>query len=162
MASDDRDDEQDDGTDLVPRSHIRGLEEKAKRADELERQVEQLTRESVFAQALAGIDHPGLSYFKSGYDGDLTPEAIRQAALEAGFGHEPATEPDQPTPPPGTPQPSDLAAHQRMAAAQAGAAPAPPFDPIEAMNQAQTVEEVMAIVEAHGEKYGVTSSRTNQ
>jgi hypothetical protein len=161
MASDDRDDDQDDGTDLVPRSHIRGLEEKAKRADELAAQVEQLTRESVFTTALTGIDHPGLSYFKSGYDGDLTPEAIRQAALEAGFGREETTEPP-PAQPQGTPQVPDLAAHQRMAAAQAGAAPPPPFDPIEAINNANSAEEVMQIIEAHGEKYGVQSSRLNQ
>lgn len=159
MASDDRDDDQDDGTDLVPRSHIKGLEEKARRADELAAQVEQLQRESVFSTALAGIDHPGLTYFKDGYKGDLTPEAIRQAAIEAGFGRE-NTEPEQSQQQPANP--GDLAAHQRMAAAQAGSAPPPPFDPIEAMNQAKTPEEVMAIVEAHGEKYGVISSRLTQ
>lgn len=156
--ADDRDDEQDDGTDLVPRSHIRGLEEKARRADELAAQVEQLQRDQVFNSALSGIDHPGLSYFRDGYKGDLTTEAIRQAAIEAGFGH---ADPE-PQPTSDTPQPSDLAAHQRMAAAQAGAAPPPPFDPIEAMNKATTPEEVMAIVEAHGEKYGVISSRLTQ
>jgi hypothetical protein len=155
--ADDRDDDQDDGTDLVPRSHIKGLEEKARRADELAAQVEQLQRESVFSTALAGIDHPGLSYFKDGYKGDLTPEAIRQAAIEAGFGREQATEP-QTTQQQGTTPAPDLAAHQRMAAAQVGAAPPPPFDPIEAIKAAQTKEEVMAIVEAHGEKYGVISS----
>lgn len=160
MAADDRDDDQDDGTDLVPRSHIRGLEEKARRADELAAQVEQLQRESVFSTALAGIDHPGLPYFKNGYKGDLTPEAIRQAAIEAGFGRDdPET---SQTTPPAPPQAPDLAAHQRMAAAQVGAAPAPPFDPIEAMNNAKTPEEVMAIVEAHGEKHGVISSRLAQ
>lgn len=158
--ADDRDDDQDDGTDLVPRSHIKGLEEKARRADELAAQVEQLQRESVFSTALAGIDHPGLTYFKSGYQGDLTPEAIRQAAIEAGFGRE-GTEP-APSQPTTTPQPADLAAHQRMAAAQVGAAPPPPFDPIEAIAKANSPEEVMAIVEAHGEKYGVISSRLTQ
>jgi hypothetical protein len=161
MSDNDRDDDQDDGTDLVPRSHIRGLEEKARRADELAAQVEALQRDQVFSTALAGIDHPGLTYFKSGYQGDLTPEAIRQAAIEAGFGDEQTTEPPttQSTAPPQAP---DLAAHQRMAAAAVGAAPPPPFDPIEALNAATTPEEVMAIVEAHGEKHGVISSRLAQ
>ena len=156
--ADDRDDDQDDGTDLVPRSHIRGLEEKAKRADELAAQVESLQKEAVFSSALAGIDHPGLSYFKTGYSGDLTPEAIRQAAIEAGFGRaDTSTEPQ-----PASTVPADLAAHQRMAAAQVGAAPPPPFDPLEAIAKAESAEEVMAIVEAHGEKYGVISSRLVQ
>lgn len=153
--ADDRDDDQDDGTDLVPRAHIRTLEEKARRADELAAQVEKLERENVFSTALAGIDHPGLTYFKDGYKGDLTPEAIRQAAVEAGFGQREPEIGDTKAAPPQAP---DLAAHQRMAAAQAGAAPPPPFDPIEAMAKANSPEEVMDIVRAHGEKYGFISS----
>lgn len=158
--ADDRDDDQDDGADLVPRSHIKGLEEKARKADELAAQVEQLTRDSVFNSALSGIDHPGLGYFKDGYKGDLTAEAIRQAAIEAGFGRENAEPP--PAPQQTSPQPPDLAAHQRMAAAAVGSAPPPPFDPIEAIAKAQNPDEVMAIIEAHGEKYGVISSLRNQ
>lgn len=158
--ADDRDDDQDDGTDLVPRSHIRGLEEKAKRVDELAAQVEQLQRDQVFSTALAGIDHPGLTYFRDGYKGDLTPEAIRQAAIEAGFGH---ADPDPATPAPaGTPAPSDLAAHQRMAAAQAGAAPPPPFDLAEEIAKTKNSEEVMALIRDHGEKYNLIDSRLAQ
>jgi hypothetical protein len=82
MADDDLD-EQEEGT--VPRSHIRQLEEQARRAKDLEAQVAQLQRENAFAQALGGADHPGLKYFKQGYDGELTADAIRQAASEAGF-----------------------------------------------------------------------------
>lgn len=160
MAADDRDDDQDEGNDLVPRSHIRGLEEKARRADELAAQVEALTRESVFSSALAGIDHPGLSYFKNGYQGDLTPEAIRQAALEAGFARGDTT--PAPQAPQQAPLPADLAAHQRMAAAQAGAAPPPPFDLNEAIAKAKNSEEVMALIEAHGDTHGLISSRLAQ
>ena len=160
MAADDRDqNNNDDDGDLVPRSHIKGLEEKARRADELAAENEQLKKDSVFDKALTGIDHPGLPYFKTGYAGDLTPEAIRQAAIEAGF----AQADTEPTAPPATnQQPSDFAAHQRMSAAQVGAAPPPPFDPIDAINQAKTPEEVMAIVRDHGEKYGVIDARNFQ
>lgn len=158
----DNDDINDDGADLVPRSHIRGLEEKARRADELAAEVERLQKESVFSSALTGIDHPGLSYFKNAYDGDLTPEAIRQAAIEAGFGHsEPETDTRQ-TQPAATPTAPDLAAHQRMAAAAVGSAPPPPFDLAEEISKAKNSDEVMALIEAHGEKHGLISSRLAQ
>lgn len=139
----------------------RDLEAKARRADELAAENERLKKDVVFTSALAGIDHPGLTYFRDAYKGDLTAEAIRQAAVEAGFAPAGDELPLAPTPSPAQ-QPPDLAAHQRMAAAAAGAAPPPPFDPIEAITNAQSADEVMAIVEAHGEKYGVISSRLAQ
>lgn len=141
----------------------RELEAKARRADELEVEVQNLKKDNAFTAALAGIDHPGLGYFKDGYKGDLTPEAIRQAAVEAGFAPtDTATDPPPSTPVPAPTPAPDLAAHQRMAAAAVGSAPPPPFDPVEAIANAKSAEEVMAIVEAHGDKYGVISSRLAQ
>ncbi len=157
----DDNDDQNDGNDLVSRSHIRGLEEKAARADALAAEVETLKKESVFNTALAGIDHPGLPYFKDGYKGDLTPEAIRQAAIEAGFGRE-ATDPVPATQQQAPAQAGDLAAHQRMAAAQTGAAPPPPFDFAEALANAKSPAELDALIIQHGEKHGIVHSSVVQ
>lgn len=159
---DDFDDQSNDQTnDQNSPNWRRDLEAKARKADELEAQVETLKREAVFSSALSGIDHPGLGYFKDGYKGDLTPEAIREAAMNAGFASAETSTPPAATPTT-TPTAPDLAAHQRMAAASVGSAPPPPFDPHEAIANAKNPEEVMAIVEAHGEKYGVISSRLAQ
>jgi hypothetical protein len=105
--------------DLVPRAHIRDLEAKAKRTDELEAELAKTKNDAAFTQALGENSHPGLSYFRDGYKGEMTSEAIRQAAVTAGFlAAESQTAP--PAPPAGA-SADDLAAHARMAAASAGA-----------------------------------------
>lgn len=83
MADDDLD--QDDQDDLVPRSHIRQLEEKAKKATELEARLALMERETTFARALGGNEHPARSYFEKGYDGELDVDSIRNAAKQAGL-----------------------------------------------------------------------------
>lgn len=160
MPDDFDDQSNDQNNDQTNTNWRRDLEAKARKADELAVEVETLKRDAVFSSALTGIDHPGLGYFKDGYKGDLTPEAIREAAVNAGFASADITPP--PTPATPTPAAPDLAAHQRMAAASVGSAPPPPFDPHEAVAAAKSPEEVMAIVEAHGEKLGVISSRLAQ
>jgi hypothetical protein len=156
MADDnDIEEPEDDGTDLIPRRHVRDLEAKARRADELEAQLAKAEREGAFAKALgSATTEPWFRYFEKGYDGELDPDTIRAAASEAGFGRQAEPQPDQP--------PADLAAHQRMATAASGAGTPGAFDPLEAIAKAQSPEEVMQIVEAHGEKYGVISSRLTQ
>ncbi len=64
--------------------NLRQLRQKAKRADELERELDTLRRERAFD--LAGIpDTPATKYFRRGYDGETTADAIKAAAIEAGF-----------------------------------------------------------------------------
>ena len=149
--------------DLVPRAHIRDLEAKARRTDELEAQLAAAQRDVAFTQALGPSTDPRLDYFRRGYQGDVTPEAIRQAAADAGFL---ATE-SQLAPPPPAPagaSAQELAAHARMAAASdgAGSAGAPP-DLLAAINAAKNEAEVMALIEGpQGQAAGLRTTRQNQ
>lgn len=65
---------------------IQQLRERADKARELEATNAAMARENAFLKA--GINpeqDPRLGYFVRGYDGDLTSEAIKTAATEAGF-----------------------------------------------------------------------------
>jgi hypothetical protein len=77
-------DETDDEAPKDPvRARMRLLE---KEAAELKKQVaeaEAVKREMAFIKAGIPTDNPMSKYFVKGYDGDITPEAIRQAAEEA-------------------------------------------------------------------------------
>ena len=77
-------DETDDEAPKDPvRARMRLLE---KEAAELKKQVaeaEALKREMAFIKAGIPTDNPMSKYFVKGYDGEVTPEAIRQAAEEA-------------------------------------------------------------------------------
>lgn len=163
MADDDGFDDVEGTPDLVPRAHIRDLEAKAKRADELEAQLAQAQRDAAFIQALGPSTDPRLDYFRRGYQGDVTPDAIRQAATDAGF----LADGSQPAPaaaPPAGMSPQDLAAHARMAAASdgAGATTAPP-DLAAAIAAAQSEAEVMALLEGpQGQAAGLRTTRQNQ
>ena len=111
------DDEQDEQqqveqrTRTVPRDVWKDMERKAKERDEIGKQLEAANRRLAFADAGINTSDPKLSYFVRGYDGDLTPEAIRTAAAEAGFIDPPA--PEVPT--------EELRAHDRVTQAAAGA-----------------------------------------
>jgi hypothetical protein len=148
MADDDLDPDQ---TDLVPRSHIRQLEEKAKRAGDLEAQLTAAQRDAAFARALGSTEHPARPYFEKGYDGELEVDAIRNAARDAGlFSTEPApaaTSTDAPTP-------GELAAHARMQAASEGAGGNKPIDLMEAFGPRGThkPEEILRMARAAGRR----------
>lgn len=64
---------------------FKNLRAKARKADTLERENAALRRENAFVKAGIPMDDPKLTYFVKGYDGDLDPVAIKQAAVEAGF-----------------------------------------------------------------------------
>jgi hypothetical protein len=64
---------------------FKNLRAKARKADTLERENAQMKRELAFTKAGIPMEDPKLGYFLKGYDGDLEPEQIRQAAVEAGF-----------------------------------------------------------------------------
>jgi hypothetical protein len=96
----------------LSRSQIRALEKKAKERDDLATQLAQLTAERTFIEA--GIDPKNTQhqYFMRGYDGEITVDAIKAKATEAGFLSAP--EPD-------AEQTAALEAGQRVAAAASGA-----------------------------------------
>lgn len=71
---------------------LRKANQAAKRA---ERERDDARKEVAFLRA--GIDPTDvrLSYFTKGYEGDLKPDAIRQAAIDAGFIQPPPPSPEQ-------------------------------------------------------------------
>jgi hypothetical protein len=74
---------------------IRSLRAAAKGKKQLEQELAELKRELAFAKAGLPMNDPKMNYFIKGYDGELSAEAIRQAALEAGFL---ASQPNEPDP----------------------------------------------------------------
>lgn len=119
----------------VSRENIRDLEAKAARTSELERRL-------AFAEALGPKDPSDTRrpYFEGGYDGDLTPEAIREAAKRDGFLATQAA-----TAPPAVPQ-ADLDAQARIAGASSGAgAPGAGDDYFRKLQECKSPEEVMEL-----------------
>lgn len=61
------------------------LRKAARRGAKAQRELEMLRKELAFYKAGISTDDPKMKYFVRGYDGEITAEAIRNAALEAGF-----------------------------------------------------------------------------
>jgi hypothetical protein len=139
-----RDDSRDDDLDdPEPEDNIRDLRAKARQADELAAKVAAMERTEAFRSAGLDPNDPRAKYFVKGYEGELTPDAIKAAATEAGL----AGEADQAAP--------DLTAHERLAAASEGAGtPAPPAvsDEIRSVHwrDPDREEKVLAAVERAG------------
>lgn len=89
MAHDD--DYDDDGTDQDTggrnplREQLRKQEKELKALREQLTAGQQATRELAFVKAGVDPQDKKAAYFVKGYDGDLTPEAIKKAAEDAGF-----------------------------------------------------------------------------
>lgn len=64
---------------------IKSLRRAANQKKKLEQELEGMRRELAFARAGLPLDDPKMRYFVKGYDGEMTAEAIREAASEAGF-----------------------------------------------------------------------------
>jgi cell division septum initiation protein DivIVA len=132
----DEDDYDQPASDQNPvRARMKQLEKEAK---ELRKQVAEFSvtqRELAFAKA--GIDpaSPQAKYFVKGYDGDLTPEAIRAAAEEAQLI----------TPQPVQPDPDKAAWQQsnRIAAGAETTSDGPSW--IKRIKDAESVDEISSI-----------------
>lgn len=92
-------------------AEYRKLRKASEKATELEAQVAELQRREMFARAGIPVDAAKAKYFVEGYRGELTPEAIRAAAVEAEIIVPSSTDP------------AEIAAHQAAANAAAGAVP---------------------------------------
>ena len=64
---------------------IKSLRRAASGKKQLEKELADLKRELAFAKAGLPMSDPKMNYFIKGYDGEMTAESIRQAALESGF-----------------------------------------------------------------------------
>lgn len=110
-----------DASDDAQNDNIRELREQAKQARDLAAERDKLQRELAFSRAGVDMSDPKLSYFVKGYEGELTPEAIKAEAAAAGFL---STEPSQPPVQPAIPEDEQAALMRTaMAAMQGGVAP---------------------------------------
>ncbi len=64
---------------------IKSLRRAANSKKKLEQELAEARRELAFARAGINPDDPKMRYFVKGYDGEMTAEAVREAATEAGF-----------------------------------------------------------------------------
>lgn len=116
MSDTDGYDDDDTGSPTVTlsRAQIRTLEKKARERDTFAARIEQMERQQTFVEAGIDLKDPKMGYFIKGYDGDLTADAIKKAAMDAGF-----IEPPQPS----GEQAAVMDSAQRIASAAAGAVP---------------------------------------
>lgn len=132
-------DDDDDQSNEPPQNPVRArMKQLEKEAKELRRQVaefSQASREMNFMKAGIATDDPKFKYFVKGYDGELSPEAIRQAAEEA-----------QLITPQSNPMDSDKQAWQQSNRIAAGSETAPPGPSwAKRIQDAASEEEVYAI-----------------
>lgn len=64
---------------------IKDLRRAANSKKKIEQELAEARRELAFAKAGINPDDPKMKYFVKGYDGELNAEAVREAAIEAGF-----------------------------------------------------------------------------
>jgi ribosomal protein L12E/L44/L45/RPP1/RPP2 len=73
--------------DEVPKDPVRArmkqLEKELQQSKQALTEAEAIKRENAFMKAGIPMDDPMAKYFVKGYDGEITPEAIRSAAEEA-------------------------------------------------------------------------------
>lgn len=93
---DDYDEDDNDFEDKPERSDSEWAElRRAKKAREkAEKELAEMRKQFAFQRAGIDIDDPKTQYFVKGYDGDVTPEAIRAEAIKAGFVAEPGDDPN--------------------------------------------------------------------
>lgn len=72
---------------------IKSLRDAADRGRKAAAKAEKLERENAFLRAGVDPDDSKLGYFYRGYDGELSVDAIRAAAVEAGFVAPPQADP---------------------------------------------------------------------
>lgn len=65
------------------RARLKQLEKELKQKDALLNQYAESQKKLMFLEAGVPMDSPMATYFIKGYDGEMTPEAIRQAATQA-------------------------------------------------------------------------------
>lgn len=129
---------EEDAVDQQPkdpvRAHLRKLEAENKALKEAVAAKAEAERKLAFVEAGIDLSAPGAKYFVKGYDGELSPEAIRQAAEEASLIRKQDTSGEQ-------------QAWNRVAqAARAGDTSEPVVDYSTKIKQARSADEVMQIL----------------
>lgn len=129
---DDTADEQPKGSPL--RARLKQLEAENKQFRETSTKA---ARELAFVKAGIDPDSPRHRYFAKGYDGELTVDAIKAEAAEAGLID---------AAPKDTVDPGERAAHERMQAANAGAHAATARDWDAEIRSAKTRDEALTLI----------------
>lgn len=118
------------------RARMREMEKQIKAYEAKAKEAEVAQRELAFVKAGVDLNNPAAKYFLKGYDGELTPESIREAAVEASL-----------IPGSSAQMPAEQQAWKRVAnAAQAGATSEPPVDYAQRIAQAKNTDEVMQLL----------------
>lgn len=117
------------------RKELRRLEKQVKELRQQAEDGQKATRQLEFVKAGVDLNNPMASYFVNGYQGDLTPEAIKAEAAKLGL----VASTEQPQEQ-GIPA-EEQAAHQRIADATAGANAPGQRDFDAEMRAAKTVDE---------------------
>jgi hypothetical protein len=128
------------------RARMRELEQQVKAFEAKAKEAEAAQRELAFVKAGVDPDSAAAKYFVKGYDGELTPEAIRAAAEEANLVSSEKKE-----------VAGEQQAWNRVAqASRAGETSEPPVDYVQRFNNTKSADEVMALIaqaRAEAEKY---------
>lgn len=137
MSEYDYEDEQPETPNTNPvRARMKELEKRLAEAEKRAQEAETAARKAVFLEA--GIDPSSkmAQYFIKAYDGDLTPEAVKQAAMEANLISTPnVTTVDE------------TQAWRRTEQVAAGSGTAqPPIDWAKRISEASSEAEVLAIL----------------
>jgi hypothetical protein len=120
------------------RARMRQLENELKASQQALAEAETLKREMAFIKAGIPMDDPMAKYFVKGYDGEVSSEAIRQAAEEANLIQKAAEDAQAK---------SEADAWNRITRAQrAGETSEPVVDWSTKINQARNEQEVMQIL----------------
>ena len=128
------------------RARMRDLEQQVKAFEAKAKEAEAAQRELAFVKAGVNPDSAAAKYFVKGYDGELTPEAIRAAAEEANLVSSEKKE-----------VAGEQQAWNRVAqASRAGETSEAPVDYVQRFNNTKSADEVMALIaqaRAEAEKY---------
>ena len=128
------------------RARMRELEQQVKAVEAKAKEAEAAQRELAFVKAGVDPDSAAAKYFVKGYDGELTPEAIRAAAEEANLVSSEKKE-----------VAVEQQAWNRVAqASRAGETSEAPVDYVQRLNNTKSADEVMALIaqaRAEAEKY---------
>ena len=132
----DNDDQMESNQNPV-RARMKQLEKETADLRKLVAESEVAKRELAFVKAGIDLTAPASKYFVKGYDGELSPEAITEAAVEAQLI----------SPPDSVPTASEAQAWQRTAKIAAGTQTTqPPVDWNRRLNDARSPQEVDSIL----------------
>jgi hypothetical protein len=120
------------------RARMRQLEKELKAKEQALAEADAIRRENAFMKAGIPMDNPMAKYFVKGYDGEISPDAIRTAAEEAQLIEKAAVNAQAKT---------EADAWNRITRAQrAGESSDPVVDWNTKLNQARSEQEVMQIL----------------